>query len=123
MCSFQDAHYQVSVYRAGSSDPMYEGEPQSINHSDHMVEAEITSMFQANSPYYAIVTFATHFKHISANISFSKCWALIVLLVLLEQYIDIPARPVGGQYYGISFPKLFSSNNTSSKHVFSVIKA
>ena len=73
VCSFQDAHYQVSVYRAGSSDPIYEGDPQVINNSDHMVEAEITSVFQANSPYYAIITFLTHSKHISAIVSFSKC--------------------------------------------------
>ena len=73
VCSFQDAHYQVTVYRAGSSDPVYEGEPQPINNSDQVVEAEISSVFQANSPYYAIVTFVTHSKHISANTSFSKC--------------------------------------------------
>ena len=72
VCSFQDAHYQVTVYRAGSSDPVYEGEPQPINNSDQVVEAEISLVFQANSPYYAIVTFVTHSKHVSANTSFSK---------------------------------------------------
>jgi hypothetical protein len=74
VCSFQDAHYQVTVYRAGFSDPVYEGEPQPINNSDQVVEAEISSVFQANSPYYAIVTFVTHSKHVSANTSFSTAF-------------------------------------------------
>ena len=73
MCSFQDAYYQVSVYKAGSSDPIYEGELHPVNNSDYEVEAEITLMFQANSDYSAIIIFVTHSKHISAKISFSKC--------------------------------------------------
>ena len=78
MCSFQTAYYTLKVFPAGSSAgplvPLYVKEMAPIDSTLSVVEAEISTGFSANSPYYAIITFWTlNAPAISANVSFSKC--------------------------------------------------
>lgn len=72
ICSFQEASYTVKVYASWSDDELYEGKDTQIETTQQVVETEFPPVFQANSHYYAVITYRTHFTTLSTNVSFSK---------------------------------------------------
>ena len=74
ICSFQEAFYQLKVFRDGSNEQVIETERQRIDNSQSVVEAEITSMIlQANKDYQATLLYETNFSTLEAEMQFSKC--------------------------------------------------
>lgn len=69
----------MKVYGYWSGVELYEGKDTLTDTTQQVVETEFPPVFQANSLYYAVITYRTphsntQFTEISANVSFSKCY-------------------------------------------------
>jgi hypothetical protein len=75
ICSFQEAFYQLKVFKDGSNEQVIETERQRIDNSQSVVEAEITSMIlQANKDYQATLLYETNFSTLEAEMQFSTAF-------------------------------------------------